>query len=1501
MDTSHLHPLRSLPLLALLAFALSSGARADDIAEDAMPSYGLDLSTFRSIASRLRTSAADPETVWIGHIADPNFVPRGANGAPLPVPPGGWGPYHIGRGDNRPGIGPGANWNGVWDFDHYQPGEVDSLMGWWPAARPYQTPSNMTDDRRRGHYGFDYGNQGNYVINQGSPKRTFGVVGYWHRDRGNQVSAFDDTGTVVPGPNVEWAPLSGEASAWCGLRAHGDLSHVDDQSLGGTGNPYNQSVLDLNGNNSFNPAGSLSPKGTDRNYPGYGSQWDQLLYRDILLEPGADLSISFKYTHALSRVRGGGTTTRTGYYWKDPLLRTAFGPDGNYISATQAEASGGGPVDSFTVYLGVPVEPNPTGPDYVASDGSVREIGDLQRRWYSEVIRTNGPMIRVLSASGLSSNPTSGPAQPLGLQVTIPNDGPLASIISQGQGRVRIVFRVKTNRGSDDEDYAISGFTSHTRGAAIVDDVMINGWGASEGDFESPASIDNDPSVPATSAWKSTGKPPAIFPHVHTIDPASVQALPWNDPCSPPTLDAPASANRVCNMLGNVLTCTSHDDSERDNGQLAANDEARARIVASPSLPLVTPDDPSQYNPIGLNREVVANAADYGLQFDMHTPGFRGSVNGSFYTVAVQSYPAVQKNGATAWGEVVYGTTIFFSSVQSCVTTLQLLKSRGLVVTSNPSGIPDSIRVYFQYRAFCEQFDDGPPHCGYAYPSLLTGGYVDNLSFALVPNVTTPGLTAAPALWFADAFPATASAAFTSAAFDTSAALVKSAINRATMSNLPRPDVPGDSAVVSSGLISGLRVDLVFRVLPGVGNYVQIGNRSSGLRKVPTATTRAVASAGSRNFWESYMADNGPYGTKPSRHTSLTWDPNTWNSARMDTVEQNLFPCLNLGGNLGGLDASQWMTTYHELDPRYATLGIAKNRCFVVDPSVGRSASCASKTTTSVASCNLICGAHPVSPQFPPMWTQDFTSGLAPSENGLPLGRTYEFTKIIPDGQLTPGAHVQYFYRREPGLAQAIDLLPDTNQVFSGGQSDGQRWYSFSVLPDRWKDPAFAAGGAGMACMLVVDYHDRSGDEFLWVSAADSIGLTSAAKRGAHNGWMAAGGTNTPGTFDQATFRADNGGQPGSTWDLWNTRGSETIDGAGWLSSRLAAAPQAGSLLEGKQSRLGPTPAMLRQFYRSLFIMTGNLSFNFVAISGRTDDDIALLTDFAMTDGGTAKPRAVSAVGFGYARGIIQPPAFNAAFLRDFFGVEYRGEYKSLTGNPASTGTYVPVPGSAFDVAGSALGLQGQTFGFLNPCYVSGATFIRTSPTVPTAREQLALQNFGSAGPFIGAIYTPSGGAHPHVSFIDAVGLRNIGSYSTRPPLGRNGFRAYLFKALTTAFGDIGCGPQGVPVGVGDTGSEPGSAFVNFLGLGSANPSRHGEAHITFSLARPERIKLCVYDVSGRRVRVVVDRSFTAGQSHTVLWDGRDQDGQSVRSGVYFYRIETPTWTGEKKLTLLAR
>jgi len=61
--------------------------------------------------------------------------------------------------------------------------------------------------------------------------------------------------------------------------------------------------------------------------------------------------------------------------------------------------------------------------------------------------------------------------------------------------------------------------------------------------------------------------------------------------------------------------------------------------------------------------------------------------------------------------------------------------------------------------------------------------------------------------------------------------------------------------------------------------------------------------------------------------------------------------------------------------------------------------------------------------------------------------------------------------------------------------------------------------------------------------------------------------------------------------------------------------------------------------------------------------------------------------------------------------------------------------------------------------------------------------------------------------------------------------------------------------------------------------------HVLFSLAQPGRVQVAVYDLSGRRVALIADEVYGAGDQD-VLWTGRDDDGRAVSSGVYFVRVE---------------
>ncbi len=63
--------------------------------------------------------------------------------------------------------------------------------------------------------------------------------------------------------------------------------------------------------------------------------------------------------------------------------------------------------------------------------------------------------------------------------------------------------------------------------------------------------------------------------------------------------------------------------------------------------------------------------------------------------------------------------------------------------------------------------------------------------------------------------------------------------------------------------------------------------------------------------------------------------------------------------------------------------------------------------------------------------------------------------------------------------------------------------------------------------------------------------------------------------------------------------------------------------------------------------------------------------------------------------------------------------------------------------------------------------------------------------------------------------------------------------------------------------------------------------------------RLAIYGSSGRLVRVLVDEVAGEGGPHTVTWNGTNDEGQALPSGVYFARLEAGGETATRKVVLL--
>jgi hypothetical protein len=73
---------------------------------------------------------------------------------------------------------------------------------------------------------------------------------------------------------------------------------------------------------------------------------------------------------------------------------------------------------------------------------------------------------------------------------------------------------------------------------------------------------------------------------------------------------------------------------------------------------------------------------------------------------------------------------------------------------------------------------------------------------------------------------------------------------------------------------------------------------------------------------------------------------------------------------------------------------------------------------------------------------------------------------------------------------------------------------------------------------------------------------------------------------------------------------------------------------------------------------------------------------------------------------------------------------------------------------------------------------------------------------------------------------------------------------------------------------------------------------IEYALPKPSQVKIQIYNILGQRVRNLIDQRQEPGYQ-TIHWDGKDDSGNEVSSGIYFYRIVAGNFVKCQKMTLL--
>jgi len=104
------------------------------------------------------------------------------------------------------------------------------------------------------------------------------------------------------------------------------------------------------------------------------------------------------------------------------------------------------------------------------------------------------------------------------------------------------------------------------------------------------------------------------------------------------------------------------------------------------------------------------------------------------------------------------------------------------------------------------------------------------------------------------------------------------------------------------------------------------------------------------------------------------------------------------------------------------------------------------------------------------------------------------------------------------------------------------------------------------------------------------------------------------------------------------------------------------------------------------------------------------------------------------------------------------------------------------------------------------------------------------------------------------------------------------------------------PTAVDDAADNP-IPEIFYLGQNYPNPF-NPTTTIRFSLPYKTDVTVTVYDLLGRNIRTLIDNNLPAG-NHSVVWDGRLENDAEAASGIYFYRIESDSFSESRKMLLL--
>src|SRR5262249_37580090 len=262
----------------------------------------------------------------------------------------------------------------------------------------------------------------------------------------------------------------------------------------------------------------------------------------------------------------------------------------------------------------------------------------------------------------------------------------------------------------------------------------------------------------------------------------------------------------------------------------------------------------------------------------------------------------------------------------------------------------------------------------------------------------------------------------------------------------------------------------------------------------------------------------------------------------------------------------------------------------------------------------------------------------------------------------------------------------------------------------------------------------------------------------------------------------------------------------GQIGSRLANRSGMG-FAAGRESRQGPTPEMLRAYYRTLAILTGDITSGILGpFVNHSQNDVAILSDYLTAAAGSVQPRGIFIQGDGFGQAEKQAAGVDpshGSFLTDKLGVVYRSSsYQSLSGN---------LEGCAQLLTTTALTNSNDILGVSNVCTFGNDVYTR-NPALPETVEGAFYENVGLNGPYVADVVKPAVALRNWIAVTSGHDIEHLLDRYCETGTGR---LIYYYNMINKVFGSI-C-PTGAQCLVLDVpGSGRGRDFVDFMRIGNA-------------------------------------------------------------------------------------